>query len=547
MGRLIGVVLSTSHQWMVRAGLFVGFFVFIVCAAAGFGLHQVHLQLEASANAQLQKSAATNKAVQVIFAELDAKATAPACSPTFLSQMRLVAMRPDGINEMIYMPDGVPICSANFPTFDTTISLGVPDATDSAGPGSALWLHRSLDDLGYPGMVGTVLRHGDFAVVVPSSTYEPQLTWAEQAIAIKLSDGRFLRVDVVDEPWPFDADGVPLDARNELLPLLWQVRCETVGNACVSETTSIGTVLSQFSGWVALGVLVSALAAAWLSGLAHAMLRRYFAFEARFLRNFNADRVICAYQPVLDMATGRISGCEVLVRWRDLDERVAFPDQFLPIVERRGLTVALTRFVVERAQKELSAHMPPHRALQVNFNVCPRDLDAQILLPLFNRFDLETGPFRIVVEIVETEAFDFEKAPRAIDELRRAGIGCYLDDFGRGFSSLHSLAALAVDGVKLDRSFAMAADASLLGQMLPESLAMIRHAGRKTVVEGVETDERLRMLRATGLVDFVQGYLISRPVPIQRFVQVMQEHDIAPRLAPVPLQQAPATVVALRR
>ena len=546
MGRLIGVVLSTSHQWMVRAGFFLGLFVVLACATAGFGLHQVQVQLEAAAAAQLKKSATTAEAVQALFVELEDKVTAQACSPAFLSQMRLVAMRPDGINEMIYMPNGIPVCSANFAQFDTQINLGPPEATEFSDRLSALWLHQPLDDLGYPGMVGTLLRHGDFAVIVPAGTNEPQLAWAEQAVALKLSDGRLKRVDVAATPWPFDASGVPHGSPDELLPRLWHVRCQTDGNVCVSQTTSIAIVLNQFGEWIWFGLIVSALAAAWLSGLAHGMLRHYFAFEARFLRNFTADRIICTYQPVLDMATGRINGCEVLVRWRDLDDRVVFPDQFLPIIEKRGMTVALTRFVIDRAHAELTANMPPQRPLQVNFNVCPRDLDAATLLPLFNRFDLDTGRFRIVVEIVETEAFDFEKVSRAIDELRRVGIGCYLDDFGRGFSSLHSLAGLSVDGVKLDRSFSMAADASLLGQMLPEALAMVRHAGRKTIVEGVETEDRLRMLRATGLVDFVQGYLISRPVPIQRFVQVLTEHDVAPRQPATPVH-AQGTVVALRR
>lgn len=550
VGRLIGVVLSTSHQWLVRAGLFFGLFVLLVAVVAGFGLYQVQTLLDDGARAQMRTMSATVDAAETAFKELEAQATASPCSAEFLSQMRLVSMIPDGINELLYMPGGTPLCSVNFSHFYRVVDLGPPDVARAGADGSVLWLSRPLDVLGYPGMVGSVVKRGKFAVVVPSQAYPPALDWAKQASAVQLADGTFKRIDDGTEPWPFDSNGAMTSATDALLPRMWSIECRLEGGLCVAQTTTLGVAMARFAGWVTLGFAMAALGAAWLSGVTHGLLRRHFAFEARFLRHFTADRIICTYQPVLDMATGRVSGCEVLVRWRDLDDRVVFPDQFLPTIEKRGLTVTLTKFVIDRAHAELSAHMPEHLPLQVNFNVSPRDLDADVLLPLLSRFDLEQGQFRVVVEIVETEAFDFEKAGSDIDQLRRAGVGCYLDDFGRGFSSIHSLAALAVDGVKLDRSFAMASEASLLGQMLPEALAMIRHAGRKTVVEGVETEERLQMLRASGLADFAQGYLIARPLSIQRFVQHIVEYDANPRQfagrAPS-FAPAPGTVVALRR
>lgn len=534
----------------MRVGLFVGLFLALAFAAAGFGVHQLQVMLNDGANAQMRAIQTTTNAAEQAFAALEAQATASPCSPEFLSQMRLVSMIPDGINELLYMPGGTPLCSVNFSHFFRVVDLGPPDVARTAVDGSAMWLYRPLDMLGYPGMVGTVVQRGKFAVIIPAQTYQPVLDWANQASAARLADGTFKRFDGAIEPWPFDSKGAIIGPANPLLPPMWSIECRFGNELCVAQTTTLSTAIARFAGWVTLGFAMAALGAAWLSGVTHSLLRRHFAFEARFLRHFTADRIICAYQPVLDMATGRVSGCEVLVRWRDLDDRVVFPDQFLPIVETRGLTVTLTQFVIDRAHAELLGHMPDQRPLQVNFNVSPRDLDAGVLLPLLARFDLENGPFRIVVEIVETEAFDFEKAARDIDQLRRAGVGCYLDDFGRGFSSLHSLAALAVDGVKLDRSFAMASEASLLGQMLPEALAMIRHAGRKSVVEGVETEERLQMLRASGLADYAQGYLIARPLSIQRFVQHLVDYDANPRQfadRPPVASPAPATVIALRR
>lgn len=520
MGRFVGIFMSPSRQWVVRSGFFFIAFVLLLLAAAIVGTHRVQADLEHASAAQVEKADAVLHDIDTLFGELAARVDAPACTPGFLQQLRLVAMRPDGINEMIYMPEGRPLCSANFDRFEAGWPLGLPDLVE--GNGGTLWLNRPLAALGYPGLVGSVVQRGDFAVVVPVSDEVVSLDWAQAAIAARLSDGTMRRLDLAGANWDYDARGMAAPGTSGWLHA---VVCTADRLFCAAQSTTFDRVVAAFGNWIGLGVLGAALAAVWISGVAYRVVQRFFAFEARFLRNFTAERIICTYQPVLDLAADRICGCEVLVRWRDLDDRVVFPDQFLPIVERHGLTMDLTRFVVASAHAELHAHVPEGTRLQVNFNVAPRDLDAAALIAALQCFDLEHGRFRIAVEIVETEAFDCEKAGRAVDALRRAGVACYLDDFGRGFSSLHSVAALGIDGVKVDRSFAMAAETSLLAQMLPEALRMIRNAGRKTVVEGVETAERLAMLRATGLVDYVQGYFIARPLPIERFVQILVEYE----------------------
>jgi EAL domain-containing protein (putative c-di-GMP-specific phosphodiesterase class I) len=110
--------------------------------------------------------------------------------------------------------------------------------------------------------------------------------------------------------------------------------------------------------------------------------------------------------------------------------------------------------------------------------------------------------------------------------LHRYGIKTQLDDFGTGYSNIQNLATLAIDGVKLDRSFAMSAEGSLMCKMLGNAIDMVHAAGHRITVEGVETEERLRMIEATGQVDFVQGYLVSRPLDIARFVQVLGEQAL---------------------
>ncbi len=150
---------------------------------------------------------------------------------------------------------------------------------------------------------------------------------------------------------------------------------------------------------------------------------------------------------------------------------------------------------------------------------------AKLFFGFFQKIDSE-GFLSIAVELVESDAIDFEKAQLAIEELGRAGIKSYIDDFGTGYSSIERVARLAVYGVKLDRSFAMSPPDSVLGRMLVQVIDMIKTSGHLIVVEGVETEARLNLLRSTGVVDYVQGYVLSRPLGIDEFVAFLRMHGM---------------------
>ena len=150
---------------------------------------------------------------------------------------------------------------------------------------------------------------------------------------------------------------------------------------------------------------------------------------------------------------------------------------------------------------------------------------AKLFFGFFQKIDSE-GFLSIAVELVESDAIDFEKAQLAIEELGRAGIKSYIDDFGTGYSSIERVARLAVYGVKLDRSFAMSPPDSVLGRMLVQVIDMIKTSGHLIVVEGVETEARLNLLRSTGVVDYVQGYVLSRPLGIEEFIAFLRMHGM---------------------
>jgi sensor c-di-GMP phosphodiesterase-like protein len=522
MVRFVGLLISQTHQHVIRALFFIAVFVPLLSVTLAFVVAQVQGNIRSEAVTQLEAMRSVIAKVGDVGIRLRREATSEPCSPEFNLELRRIAYEPDGLNEFLFISGQSVLCSVGTLRYTTPIALGAPDI-DKPGSGlPILWLDRTLDSFGLEGMYGTLAQVGEFAIVVPPGGMGASPRWMTTELGF-LIDGKWWHRG--GESGLFEAEAHGSKIGSPALPDAFRLlQCDETGVTCVVAGARLGDLLAI--GWLVLvGIAVAIVAISlWLSGLAHGVMRRFFAFEARFLRNFSAESVICTYQPILNLGTGEIDGCEVLVRWRDLDDRVVFPDQFLPIVEARGLTMPLTRYVAEKAFAELAQYVPAGRGLQVNINISPRDIDADKLLPLFTSLHLDPR-FKLAVEIVETESFDTFAAQRAVDQLRQHGIATYIDDFGTGFSSIHTLGALKIDGVKLDRAFAMASDSSLLGQMLPNALHMVHQTGRVTVVEGVETVERLAELRACGNVDRVQGYVIARPMPIERFVAFLAEQD----------------------
>jgi EAL domain-containing protein (putative c-di-GMP-specific phosphodiesterase class I) len=411
------------------------------------------------------------------------------------------------------------------------VPLGVPDV-QSDEYGFSLWYDHALDFLGRPGLIGNIVLFGDLAVIVPPQP-DPimQTPWiAYEVISILPTTGAYWHRNGRPGLHNRTVQAGPMAA---FVPssdgAFYASACVPDGGTCVAMKAYLSDIVAAKLPAIALVIAVSAIIALAVSGQLHAYIRRFWSFESRFRRHFKPENIICTYQPILSIETGQISGCEVLVRWRDVDDSVIFPDQFLPIIAKHGLTRDLTRMVVRRAFDELSVKAPPHLRLQVNFNIAPADLDALWLRETLAVFDEAGDRFRIVVEIVESHEVQIGHAAREIEALRRFGIRTQLDDFGTGYSNIQNLASLPLDGVKLDRSFAMAEEGALMHRMMFSTIEMIHAAGHRLTVEGVESEERLRQLAATGHVQFAQGYHIARPLDIDRFVLVLNERAAASR------------------
>ncbi len=224
------------------------------------------------------------------------------------------------------------------------------------------------------------------------------------------------------------------------------------------------------------------------------------------------------YQPQVDLSSGKIVSVEALVRWNHPRLGYLPPLEFVPLAEDAGLMDQLTRMILDEALTQTAIWRAENRNLSVSVNVSTTNLlDPEFPEQVHEQLQRHAlAPEVLVLEITETTAMEeIDQCKKAIQALRNLGVTVSVDDFGAGFTSLAYLSSLAVNELKLDRSFInglAAADSSKDLALLRSTILLAHALGLRVVAEGVEDKASLDLLEKLGC-DLAQGYLISKPKP----------------------------------
>ena len=224
---------------------------------------------------------------------------------------------------------------------------------------------------------------------------------------------------------------------------------------------------------------------------------------------------------------GRWIGAEALIRWNHPRRGLIFPDGFIPMAEETGLILPLGNWVLETACGQIAswAKRSETAELAVSINISARQLrQPEFVDQVLTALD-RTGadPHRLELELTESMLVDDIKEVIAkMIVLKSHGLRFSLDDFGTGYSSLTYLKRLPLDRLKIDRSFVrdILVDQSS-GAIAQTIISLSKAMGLPVIAEGVETEEQREFLEKLGCHAF-QGYLFSRPVPIQALELLLQ-------------------------
>jgi diguanylate cyclase (GGDEF)-like protein/PAS domain S-box-containing protein len=232
------------------------------------------------------------------------------------------------------------------------------------------------------------------------------------------------------------------------------------------------------------------------------------------------ERRFCIYQqrilPLRDVSQPTF--CELFIRLRDDAGKLVEPESFIPAAERYGLITSIDRWMVQAALSHLSEQSRGGVNWRFAINLSGQSLSDQSFLRFVTeQFDRSRVPPQcILFEITETSAIgDLPRAMRFISALKEMGCRFVLDDFGKGLSSFGYLKNLPVDFLKIDGQFVRDLTQDRIQRALVASIHDIgKVMGLQTIAESVETEETLDALREIG-VDFVQGFLLARPEPLE--------------------------------
>ncbi|GHA24053.1 diguanylate cyclase [Devosia pacifica] len=237
-----------------------------------------------------------------------------------------------------------------------------------------------------------------------------------------------------------------------------------------------------------------------------------------------------AFQPLIDLSTGKVVSCEALVRWTHPSLGVIPPSTFIPLAEEMGLISAITNLVLRQATRECS-RWPAHIGVAVNISA--RDFRSGDVHQMVNRSLAEAGlaANRLELEVTETALIEHrESAIESLKAFAAQGIGISLDDFGTGYSSLSYLQALPFTKLKIDRSFLSDIVTDRRARNLLTNVARIgTDLNMCVLAEGVETEEQLQVLRDHSRVQQAQGYLFSRPLPARDVADFIRHFEAASR------------------
>jgi EAL domain-containing protein (putative c-di-GMP-specific phosphodiesterase class I) len=240
------------------------------------------------------------------------------------------------------------------------------------------------------------------------------------------------------------------------------------------------------------------------------------------LSAFKQDEFVVYYQPQIEIASGRISGVEALVRWQHPEQGLIFPDMFIAKIEALGMGDQLGWLVTNKALSNIKNICDKNGAtITISINISPYSLQnlkfPDILIGLAKKFNVK--PMNIIIEI--TESGLFKKLSSALDiltRLRMKQVKLSIDDFGTGYAMMQQLRNIPATELKIDKSFIQDIDLQESARIMVLKIIEIGHElGMKVLAEGVESEEQLEFLRVNQC-DLAQGFFFSKPLPLSELL-----------------------------
>lgn len=487
----------------------------LVAAAAGyFGSGQLlyagdAARLDQAATHVLRQTERVIDEVRSILANAG-QSGRPFCSEGELGFLRGLVYNARYIRDIGRLRDGQLICTSTGGVLASPYVTTRP-ADIVTREGEQIYIGQALATA--PSQRATVVQRTDANVVIDPQAFDNLLARPLQYSIWVRTSGR----DGIVGLWGAGVRARPtrlkMSGRLAVEDQLTSIACSAQSDFCAAAIQRQGDARARnhpvMLGYALLGGLAGAgLAAAIMLGM-----KPQQKLAAQLRRAIRRDDMTLVYEPIIDLASTRIVGAEVLVRWQDEGGKPVHPEVFIALAEELGLIGGITEFVIRNATQEL-AEVLRDSDFCISINVAASDLIGTALLQLLDRYvsSRKIPTARVALELTERSTADRAQIVAAIAELRARGFPIYVDDFGAGYSSLSYLHELQVDRIKIDKSFTDALGTeAVTASVVPQILSMATSLKLGVIVEGVETAAQQASLRQLG-VQFAQGWFYGKPM-----------------------------------
>lgn len=448
----------------------------------------------------------------------------PPCSSAELMYFRALIFNSKYLKDAGRISDGKIDCSASLARPAQPLSHPKQDLTlaDGTKVYKDLAFYQSEDQT-----VLTLQNDAFYIVLIPFIQAHPGL-WHEH-YAETVRDASSEQVSwLVGEFPPFKAADFSRNGQVLLGESLYLTRCSFGNSNCITAYASVLEALQADHTQVRLFIALGGLAGAFLGLFCSVIYQRSRSIERQLRRAIRRDELRMVYQPIVSLPSGRIVGSEALARWTDEDGFVVGPDIFIKIAEERGFVGEITRLVVRHALNDFAGILRAHPDFHLSINVAAADLNDPEFLPKLESELKRTGvrAESLSIEVTEGSTARHEAAIDTIQRLHERGHSVHIDDFGTGYSSLSYLHDLAINAIKIDKSFTQAIGTeAVTSTILPQIMAMADALHLQVIVEGIETSQQASYFNSGSNKILGQGWFFGRPVSPEAFSRLLEEQE----------------------